>query len=706
MRDRIFLPAILLMNRLNYLQKFFVVAILLLLPSIGLLYILTTQINDDIAASSKELTGISYNTALRQFLEKAQLHRELTLQFAMGDSSVQKQIENTQADVEKAILQVDGEDSQYGDALEVREQWKNLKIEWKNLKSRTFTYRPERSEELHNALINAILSLVVDVSDNSNLTLDSDIETYYLMTITNFKVLQLNEALSQSKELLRRTATMVALPSEYRTAFNVQAGNITPLLADISDAVNRINTYNQKISPQVEPSYVDLKAASDQYLEILSSEILVDSLRGNRSADLEILGRPIRAGFDVFDIQYPILKELVIERINRLQNRQLIFFILVPGVILLVTYLLGGFYSSVVRTVHTLEDVAKQLEEGKITQVVELETRDELGRVGQSFNAIAVSLLQRNKELDDSRTQLETSNKQLRETQTALVQGEKMASLGQMVAGLAHEINTPLGYVKNNIEMMITNQETVISAMEKYRRLLDQLVNGEEAGLEDLVNELANIATELEKNTVLEDSKTMLSQALVGSERIQELIKNLRDFSRLDEADFAKVDINKAIDATLVIANNSIKNKAVVKKDFQPNLIAECFPAQFNQVVLNLITNAAQAIEGQGTISIRTYKEPGNPDMAVIRIADTGKGIARENLGKIFEPFFTTKKVGEGTGLGLSISYKIIEKHNGVISVDSEVGRGTEFTVKIPVTQHRINRTPAQSTEQVITNNN
>jgi signal transduction histidine kinase len=271
-----------------------------------------------------------------------------------------------------------------------------------------------------------------------------------------------------------------------------------------------------------------------------------------------------------------------------------------------------------------------------------------------------------------------------------------------MVAGLAHEVNTPLGYVKNNIEMMIGNQAVVAEAMEKYRRLLDMLVNGEESGLEDLVTELANLSTELEKNTVLEDSKTMLSQALVGTERIQELIKNLREFSRLDEADLARVDISKAIDATLVIANNVIKNRAVVKKDFQPNLMAECYPAQYNQVILNLITNAAQAIEGQGTITIRTYKEPGNPDLAVVRIADTGKGIPRENLGRIFEPFFTTKKVGEGTGLGLSISYKIIEKHNGSISVESEVGRGTEFTIKIPVVQPRIGKTNGQPQQEQV----
>jgi signal transduction histidine kinase len=701
MRDTIFRPAAVLMNKLNYLQKFFVVAALLLIPMGFLLYILTTNINTTINFSSKELTGISYNASLRQLFEQIQNHREQSVQYLL-DSTSQDMMNQTQREIESAILGVDSVDTQYGEALEVREQWKNIKIDWKNLKSRAFTHKLDKSEELHNKLLSDIVALMVDVSDNSNLTLDSEKETYYLMQITSFKVLQLTEALSQSKNLIRQVQKTATISPELRTEFTVLRGIAVPLLSDISDAVNRINTYNQAVAPLVEPSYVELKSNTDQFLEMLQSEVLIDTLRMTRGVNFQVVDRPIRSGLAAYDIQLPILKSLVEQRISNLDNRRLLFFILTPLIIIIVTYLLGGFYSSVISTVQTLESVAQQLDQGKITEVAEVETSDELGRVGRSFNRIAVSLLQRNKELEDNRIQIESTNKQLRETQTALVQGEKMASLGQMVAGLAHEINTPLGYVKNNIEMMIANHAVVSDAVDRYRKLLDMLVNGDEEGLEEIVTNLAEMSSELEKNTVMEDGKTMLSQALVGSERIQELIKNLREFSRLDEADLAKIDLNSALDATLVIANNVIKNKAVVKKDYQPNLSAECYPAQYNQVILNLLTNAAQAIEGQGTITIRTYKEPGNPDMAVVRISDTGKGIPRENLSKIFEPFFTTKKIGEGTGLGLSIAYKIIEKHGGSIKVDSEVGRGTEFMVKIPVMQPRIAKQAQQA--QVMNN--
>ncbi len=692
MRQAIFGLGAWLMNRLNYWQKFTVIAVLLLIPSFSLLYVVATQINKNVEYSRKELTGITYNSSLRQFFEKIQQHREQSIQYLLGDSTAQDKMIRSQEEIELTLLGVDSADAQHGDALAVREQWKNIKIDWKNLKSRAFTHKIEKSEELHNKLLSDVLSLVVDVADNSNLTLDTDIETYYLMNITNFKVLQLTEALSQSKNLLHIVIFTPVLTPEQRTAFTVQSGNIQPVLTDIADAVNRINTYNPKISPVIEPSYVDLKSSTDQYLERIQSELLNDSLRTLHGVDLNIIDRSIKAGLDVFDVQLPILKNLIHVRIAALENQIVTYIAGTILILIFVSYLLGGFYSSVIDTVHTLEGVAAQLNEGKVTEVIDVKTRDELGRVGRSFNQIALSLLSRNRELEENRTYMEATNKQLRETQTALVQGEKMASLGQMVAGLAHEINTPLGYVKNNIEMMINNQQTINDTVEKYRKLLDMLVNGVEEGLEETVTDLAMLSTELEKNTVLEDSKTMLSQALVGTDRIQELIKNLREFSRLDEADLSRIDLNSALDATLVIANNIVKNKAVVKKDFQPNLVAECYPAQYNQVILNLITNAAQAIEGQGTITIRTYREPGTPDIAVVKISDTGKGIPKENLTKIFEPFFTTKKIGEGTGLGLSISYKIIEKHGGSIKVESEVGRGTDFYVRIPVVQPRVSK--------------
>jgi len=165
---------------------------------------------------------------------------------------------------------------------------------------------------------------------------------------------------------------------------------------------------------------------------------------------------------------------------------------------------------------------------------------------------------------------------------------------------------------------------------------------------------------------------------------------DLKNFSRLDEESFKLSNINEGIESALKIANNMIKNKVTIHKDFIGNLDVECFPARMNQVFLNLISNGVQAIADSGDLWISTSREMiESKEYGVISIKDNGKGIPKENLEKIFEPFFTTKPVGEGTGLGLSIVYKIIEQHNGFITVDSEVGTGTTFLIKIPVRQKK-----------------
>jgi len=695
MKDRLFYPAIALMNRLTYFKKFMLVLGLLAVPCGGLLYLLTSEHDKQIDFTSKEILGIQYNEHLRQFLNALQEHRKYSVSFFFGDTSAAIEMQRKQAEIEQAIARGDVATSIAGDEFSTHESWKNIKMSWRSLKSRAFSNRLDKSEELHSALSKDILSLIVQVADNSNLTLDPDIDSYYLMNLTTAKVLQLAEVVNKSRSLLMSMTTMSLLTPQQRIDFTVQLGVTRSLMNDISEGVRKVYSVNSGIAPYIDPTFIELRSTTDEFVDAVTNEILSGEIPVNRSNYAEVADKSVAASFKVYDAQSRVLAQLLQTRLDSYAQRRLQTLVFTPLVFFLVAYLLMGFYRSVRLSVYSLESVAKQLSSGSMTETVRLSSRDELGQLGQSFNQLAVSLIYRNKQLEESKMLLEASNKQLREAQSALVQGEKMASLGQMVAGIAHEVNTPLGYVKNNIEMMIANQISINEALTKFRLLLDMLVNGQEEGLEQTVEDLADIATRLERDNVLGDIEMMLTQALGGTERIQELIKNLRDFSRLDEADFAKIDINKAIDSTLVIGRSAIKNKAVVRKDYQQNLIAECYPAQFNQVVLNLLVNAAQAIEGEGVITIKTYKEPGDPDMAVIRISDTGKGIPKDHLAKIFEPFFTTKPVGEGTGLGLSIAYKIIEKHGGSLTVSSVVGQGTEFTIKIPVTQRQLS--PGQS---------
>jgi two-component system NtrC family sensor kinase len=180
-----------------------------------------------------------------------------------------------------------------------------------------------------------------------------------------------------------------------------------------------------------------------------------------------------------------------------------------------------------------------------------------------------------------------------------------------------------------------------------------------------------------------EDIKGLITESLDGSERVRKIVQGLKSFARVDEAEYKYADINECIESTINIVWNELKYKATLKKDYGNLPLTKCYPQQINQVFMNLLINAGHAIESQGEITIKTWAEDGSIWVA---ISDTGHGIPKEDLNKIFEPFFTTKEVGKGTGLGLSITYEIVQKHDGEITVESEVGKGTTFTVRLPIT--------------------
>lgn len=273
----------------------------------------------------------------------------------------------------------------------------------------------------------------------------------------------------------------------------------------------------------------------------------------------------------------------------------------------------------------------------------------------------------------------------IQESQSQLIQNEKMASLGQMVAGLAHEMNTPLGFVRNNIEILRENDREFQEAIMASTAVLKSLVEGNYSEAEKQIPATLEKLKNIEKIGLIDENMMMITNSLEGLDRIQELIVNLRNFSRLDQTPTQLANINQCLDSTLVIANHILKRHMTVVKDYGniPDIV--CAPAQLNQVFLNIITNAAHACEekGEGTLRLKTFTEK---DQVVVQISDNGKGIPPEIINKIFDPFFTTKPVGKGTGLGLSISKKIIEEgHNGKITVKSKVGHGTDFFIYLPM---------------------
>jgi signal transduction histidine kinase len=277
----------------------------------------------------------------------------------------------------------------------------------------------------------------------------------------------------------------------------------------------------------------------------------------------------------------------------------------------------------------------------------------------------------------------------LKESQVQLVQAEKMSSLGQLVAGISHEINTPLLYLANNAELVQERLSTLSDFVTRSAAAFS--IKSEDfpdraTYQTQFVNALKDVKTllrEQELEAAIEEIQDLTRDSIAGLNDLTEMAQSLKDFSRLDRAPIASFDVNGGLDKTLVIAKNVVKHKANVVKQYGDLPEIECSPSQINQVFLNIITNAAQAIDKQGTITITTQLY--GDDNVAIRIEDTGCGIPEENLSKIRDPFFTTKEVGTGTGLGLSIVDEIIRSHHGQLLVESEVGRGSVFTVVLPI---------------------
>lgn len=273
---------------------------------------------------------------------------------------------------------------------------------------------------------------------------------------------------------------------------------------------------------------------------------------------------------------------------------------------------------------------------------------------------------------------------QLQSSQAQLVQSEKMASLGQMVAGVAHEINTPLGYVRNNVEILAGILQQSRAAIDDSAGLVELLSQAtDERAIGDQLLRVDRTLQGLRESGAMDEVAALGRDTMFGLDQIRDLIVNLKNFSRLDQQRVADVSVADCLDQTLTIAQHVLKSRAQVIKHYGDVPKVRCAPSQVNQVFLNMLTNAAQAIEhADGKIVLKTER-----DGAWVRVSiqDNGKGIPPEHLTKVFDPFFTTKAVGQGTGLGLSISYQIIQAHGGTIQVTSKVGVGTRFVVSLPV---------------------
>ena len=287
---------------------------------------------------------------------------------------------------------------------------------------------------------------------------------------------------------------------------------------------------------------------------------------------------------------------------------------------------------------------------------------------------------------------------ELKESQVQLVQAEKMSSLGELVAGISHEINTPLWYLMSNSAVLKERME----ALDRFCGIAEQMIEGvrSQAGVKDAVSRgLIGMQAMLKDGLKddIDEAKDLIQDSIAGLEELTELAQSLKDFSRLDRARTGDFNVNEGLDKTLLITKNKLKNKVTVHKHYGDVPLIHCSPSQINQVFLNLLTNSADAIEESGDIILRTTEEKGK---VRISVSDTGKGIPADILPKVKDPFFTTKAVGKGTGLGLSIVDQIVSSHGGTLHIESQPGKGTTITVVLPVVAIKPVEEPAKGSDE------
>ncbi len=375
--------------------------------------------------------------------------------------------------------------------------------------------------------------------------------------------------------------------------------------------------------------------------------------------------------------------------INKVKQTILTIVLVMLAITVMIIIFLGRM---LLNPLKDLMAATQKVASGDLNFKVSVKTQDELEDLAKSFNQMILELKQTTTSVDNlnkeiiernkTQAQLKKAYDELTAMHSQLVQSEKMASIGQLAAGVAHEINNPLGFIINNMEVL----QQYIDYYTKITHMMEDLQKKvEEENIEktrSIVKEFAQFGQEIDLNYIINDTRTLLEHTQRGLERVHKIVIDLRTFAREGSDAMEATKVETIIDSILDIVQNELKYKAELRKNYGDTPLIQCSPQKLGQVFINLLVNAAQAIEEKGVIEIKTYTQNGH---VCVDVRDTGRGINADDLKKVFDPFFTTKPIGQGTGLGLSVSYEIIMKHNGEIRVQSQVGQGTTFTVMLPI---------------------
>lgn len=487
------------------------------------------------------------------------------------------------------------------------------------------------------------------------------------------QVSQLYDSLNrQSEEIQTRNAEL----QKQKTLIDEQTKEIGIKEAAIQSREEELN----KVIAEVQQSQKTLNSKNDLIGRQLESIAVQEKEIQNRNSTLDLIQNEIDNQQYKIEEQKSQLTAMasLVERQKYVLYAFIIFCALILGMITLLyrSYKvkknanreLELMNSEITNQKHEIEGKNRELQaknEEIVTQSEELRQANE-------------EILSTNEALQHQKAEVQFTLENLKLTQDQLVQSEKLASVGQLTAGIAHELNNPVNFISGNVKPLKRDLEDIFQLMGLYEKIIDK------NNLTETFKEVDELKENLDFQFLTDEIKSLMEGIIEGAHRSSDIVKGLRSFSRLDDDNFKIAELHDGIDSTLILLYNKTKNRINVHKDYGDLPPIECFPSKINQVFMNILTNSIQAIEDKGDIYIETISS-GIGVKIIIR--DTGVGMTAEVKKHIFEPFFTTKEVGSGTGLGLSISYGIIEQHKGNIDVISEPGKGTEFIISLPITQ-------------------
>ncbi|RJQ16118.1 MAG: HAMP domain-containing protein [Nitrospiraceae bacterium] len=626
---KIFEPAVRLMDRLGYPRKFALMAIVISLPVLAFLFLLISEINRDVSFAKKERLGVRFNHAVMKFFQDLQQHRGMAAAFIEGDASFREKILERQSHIANDIRAIDALNNEYGKAIGITGEWSLIKEKWDALGARVFSMLSAReSFDMHTELINDTLSLMVRIADISNLTLDPEIDSFYLMdTVVN----KLPAAAEYAGQLRGLGMSVIMLPGDIttgeKTHLIVLSGLCKSAVVKITESMEKVFRTNPGLKQMIETHLTHNNASIYHALEILESRV-INPAKAHIGPE-EYFDVFTKAGNSIFTLHLSVsaaLEGVLQNRIDGLTGKRSLIGAFAALMLLIMAYLFAGSYLSVMDSLSNLMNALKRMGSGEMNTVVSLKTRDEMKLVADSFNEMA-------KKLTGVMEELKRSNEEL----------EHFAYLA------SHDLKTPLLTVGSNLKLF-------------HRRYAEKLN---------------------------EEADRFIADAIKSTIRMEKLISDILAYSRVGTHGnpFGPVDCSEALSISLENLKIDVERSgAEITHDSLPAATGD--PVQLVQLFQNLIGNALK-FRGEEKPHIHLSAERKGKEW-VFSVRDNGIGIPEEQTKKVFEIFH--RYHGEkypGTGIGLATCKKIVERHGGRIWVESEPGRGSTFYFTLPATDKR-----------------